>query len=128
MFQRYKLFIIITFILGLVFFGMLFFDKIPILIACPFKAITGFPCPGCGGIRAVQHIFHGEHLKALYTNPLSCILFCFCGILPIWSFYDCYTNKRTLLNFLRKPWPKKIIIIVLLIILANWIWNIIKGL
>ena len=90
MFQRYKLFIIITFILGLVFFGMLFFDKIPILIACPFKAITGFPCPGCGGIRAVQHIFHGEHLKALYTNPLSCILFCFKKSL----YMECMYRKR----------------------------------
>ena len=103
-------------------------EHIPIPIGCPFKIITGIPCPGCGGIRATQCLLNGDFANALYTNPLSCLFCLFCAILPLWSFYDCYKNKQTLKNFLTTTWSNKTIIIVGVILLANWIWNIIKNL
>ena len=27
---------------------------------CPFLATTGFYCPGCGALRAVHDLLHGE--------------------------------------------------------------------
>lgn len=127
-FQRYKLFVGITAILGLVFLAFIFMDHIPIPIGCPFKIITGIPCPGCGGIRATKCLLNGEIQNALYINPLSCIFCLFCAVLPLWSFYDCYNGKHTLKTCLTTPWSNKAIVVTVIILLVNWIWNIIKNL
>jgi Protein of unknown function (DUF2752) len=37
---------------------------------CPFLAITGFNCPGCGSLRALYDLFHGEFLEAVGHNAL----------------------------------------------------------
>ena len=127
-FKRYKQFFFVTILLGLVFSVFLLMEYIPIPMGCPFKAITGIPCPGCGGIRAVQFLLKGEILHALYTNPLSCIFCLFCAVLPLWSFYDCYNGKHTLKTCLTTPWSNKAIVVTVIILLVNWIWNIIKNL
>jgi hypothetical protein len=103
-------------------------EYIPIPIGCPFKTITGIPCPGCGGIRATKCLLSGEILNALYINPLSCIFCLFCAVLPLWSFYDCHKGKHTLKEFLTTKWSDSILILIGIIILSNWIWNIIKHL
>ena len=127
-FQRYKLFLTVIIGLGLVFFIFLCMEHIPIPFGCPFKTITCIPCPGCGGIRAAQHLLRGEILTALYTNPLSCVFCLFCAVLPFWSFYDCYKGRHTLKIFLTSKWSNKVVVIVGIILLVNWIWNIIKDL
>jgi hypothetical protein len=35
---------------------------------CPFLLITGQPCPGCGGLRAVNLLTHGDVVGALASN------------------------------------------------------------
>ena len=127
-FKRYSQFFFVTILLGLVLLVFLIMEYIPIPIGCPFKTITGIPCPGCGGIRAAQCLLRGEILHALYTNPLSCIFCLFCTILPFWSFYDCHKGRLTLKNFLTTQWSNKVLIIVEVILVANWVWNIIKEL
>ena len=42
---------------------------------CPLKALTGLDCPGCGGLRAVHSIVHGDIAGALNHNLLAVILF-----------------------------------------------------
>ena len=37
---------------------------------CPFLAITGLDCPGCGGLRAVHSLAHGDVVAALDHNLL----------------------------------------------------------
>lgn len=37
---------------------------------CPFHAITGLYCPGCGSTRALHALAHGELGAALGFNPL----------------------------------------------------------
>jgi hypothetical protein len=51
---------------------------------CPFKAITGWDCPLCGGLRAVNDLGHGRVLDAAHSNlffvasvPLLAILWTF---------------------------------------------------
>lgn len=41
---------------------------------CPFRALTGFTCPGCGTTRALHHLFHGDFLAAFQLNPFTMIL------------------------------------------------------
>jgi hypothetical protein len=37
---------------------------------CPFHALTGWYCPGCGSLRAIHQLLHGDILAALQFNPL----------------------------------------------------------
>lgn len=43
---------------------------------CPWLALTGTYCPGCGGLRAVNDLTHGDVLAAASSNLL------FVGSLP----------------------------------------------
>lgn len=38
--------------------------------ACPFRALTGFTCPGCGSTRGLHRLLHGDLLAAFELNPL----------------------------------------------------------
>ena len=39
-------------------------------LACPFRKITGFTCPGCGSTRALHRLIHGDVIAAFQFNPL----------------------------------------------------------
>lgn len=39
-------------------------------LACPFRKITGFTCPGCGSTRAMHRLIHGDVIAAFQFNPL----------------------------------------------------------
>jgi hypothetical protein len=36
--------------------------------ACPFKALTGLDCPGCGGLRMTHDVLHGDLAAAAADN------------------------------------------------------------
>ena len=42
--------------------------------SCPFLELTGRPCPGCGGLRAVSALTHGDVVGALNSNALAVAL------------------------------------------------------
>ena len=44
-----------------------------ILPPCPFLALTGWLCPGCGSTRALHALLHGDLVRALAMNPLLVI-------------------------------------------------------
>lgn len=37
---------------------------------CPFRALTGFTCPGCGSTRGMHALVHGDVVAAFKFNPL----------------------------------------------------------
>ncbi|BFV59862.1 hypothetical protein KCMC57_up49660 [Kitasatospora sp. CMC57] len=41
---------------------------------CPVLAATGWWCPGCGGLRAVHALTHGELTAAVHDNLLVVVL------------------------------------------------------
>ncbi|MEJ5868662.1 DUF2752 domain-containing protein [Pseudokineococcus sp. 5B2Z-1] len=41
---------------------------------CPVLLVTGLPCPGCGGLRAVSDLLAGQPLTALGSNALAVVL------------------------------------------------------
>jgi len=47
-----------------------FFDplKYSFFPKCPFKAMTGYDCPGCGFQRAVHALLHGNFMQAIRYN------------------------------------------------------------
>lgn len=42
--------------------------------ACPFLALTGVPCPLCGGLRATYSAVTGDLASAWASNPLATVL------------------------------------------------------
>jgi len=50
---------------------------------CLLHQLTGLNCPGCGGLRALHHLTHGEFISAFHCNPLLMLLlpvFLFAGV------------------------------------------------
>ncbi|ACZ85893.1 DUF2752 domain-containing protein [Streptosporangium roseum] len=41
---------------------------------CPFLMLTGLYCPGCGGLRAVHALAHGDPVTALGLNLLVVVM------------------------------------------------------
>jgi hypothetical protein len=46
---------------------------------CFFHQVTGWQCPGCGGLRAMHQLLHGHFLTALHFNALAV------GSLPVFG-------------------------------------------
>ncbi len=111
--------------MGMALLVVLFFDHIPFPL-CPFKLLTGLPCPGCGGLRAANALLRGEILSALYINPLSCLLALFCAILPILYLHDKFRRTSFVNRILFRPYSKIATLIIVVLILCNWAWNIVK--
>ena len=42
-------------------------------VACPFRAVTGLPCPTCGLTRAAHSLMRGDLDSALAVNPFDTI-------------------------------------------------------
>ena len=51
-------------------------------VLCPWRLITGIPCPGCGGIRAMGAISTGQFEQAWLLNPIA---FLVCGVVLVWA-------------------------------------------
>ncbi|CAG0939879.1 hypothetical protein BROC_00824 [Candidatus Brocadiaceae bacterium] len=41
-----------------------------VYLPCWFYEVTGWYCPGCGGLRGTHDILHGDFLQALKSNLL----------------------------------------------------------
>ena len=52
-------------------------------VLCPWRLLTGYPCPGCGGIRAMGAISTGQFEQAWLLNPVAFLVF---GVVLVWAF------------------------------------------
>ncbi len=41
---------------------------------CPLRYLTGWYCPGCGSLRAIHQLLHGNLRAAWGLNPLTVVL------------------------------------------------------
>jgi len=46
---------------------------------CPFRALTGYLCPGCGTLRALHELLNGHLAAAFRLNPLMMLLMPYVG-------------------------------------------------
>jgi len=100
--------------------------------ACLFKNISGIPCPSCGSTRSLEHLLTGKIKEAIFINPLGLFLALIMVLIPLWIFMDIIMNKDHFYKFYLKKEAfirqGKVAILLLLLVMANWIWNIYKGL
>jgi hypothetical protein len=109
---------------------------------CLFKFTTGYPCPFCGGIRAVVSMITLHPLEALKWNPLATSLFLILMLSPAITFlYIIFSrafipssssisnpghSERSLISSLLSNSYIKIGLVVMICILVvlNWLWLI----
>ena len=101
-------------------------------IVCPIKMSTGIPCPSCGSTRSVLLLIEGDLLSALHSNPFGLLIFTVLLIGPFCILYDYFLKKDTLWICYNKVERilknKKIALPLILLVIINWIRNIIKEL
>lgn len=94
----------------------------PYLPKCPFRSLTGLPCPTCGTTHAVLAALHGRPLQALAANPLAALAgatFIVGGLLaPLWAGANLPIPETP------RPWPLWFRVALVAVILANWAYLI----
>lgn len=45
---------------------------------CPFKMLTGFPCPGCGITKSLVYFYEGDLSRSLYHHLFGPFFVLFC--------------------------------------------------
>ncbi len=98
---------------------------------CIIKNTTGIPCPACGTTRSASLIIGGQLKTAILTNPLGYLALLLLLIAPPLVIADLIQKKQRFFNLYQKT--EKIVrkpgiaIILIVLIILNWIWNIFKG-
>ncbi len=97
----------------------------PFVPACPFRAITGIPCPTCGTTHAAVALLHGRLGQALALNPLAtlaAVAFLAGGLIaPLWA------TARLPVPELPTPLPRWARIGIVAALLAGWGYVIVKS-
>lgn len=105
-------------------------SELKTLNVCLIKYFTSMPCPSCGVTRSIISIINGEFKKAFELNPIGYIISVILIILPPWIIFDIINKRITFFIFYLKTVKYinniKIAIPLFLLIIMNWIWNIIK--
>lgn len=95
------------------------------LMGCPFKGLTGYPCPTCGTTRSAMALARFDVLGALVRYPLPTvgwILFVGGGLLS-----SAWVLGGRDLPRLPRQIPGWLIAGGLAVLLANWAWSIATG-
>ena len=61
---------------------------------CPFKLLTGFPCPGCGITKSLIFFYEGDFLKSIYYHLFGPFTFLFCIIAIVVLTAELVTKKE----------------------------------
>src|SRR5690606_21888575 len=101
------------------------------LNVCFIKHLTNIPCPSCGSTRSIISLTKGNFVEAFDLNPIGYIVALIMLAAPIWIILDLISKNQSLFKFYQKienhlKNPKYAIPLILLVII-NWIWNIVKG-
>jgi hypothetical protein len=63
---------------------------------CPFKMLTGFPCPGCGITKSMVFFYDGDIYKSFYFHLFGPFVVLLCVFLLIKFTIEFFKNKEIL--------------------------------
>jgi Protein of unknown function (DUF2752) len=89
---------------------------------CPFLALTGLYCPGCGALRVVHALGHGDLMTALASNPFAVVALGYITVTWLLWLVRSVTGRRS--RWLAPPW---VLYGVLAAILAFWVLRNVPG-
>ncbi|MDR1503300.1 MAG: DUF2752 domain-containing protein [Prevotella sp.] len=85
---------------------------------CPFHAVTGLDCPGCGSQRAAHHLLHLQIKEAFNSNPLLILAIPY---ILICIYLEYFGGKERYPRIRQSLYRRKAIYAVLLVIILFWI-------
>lgn len=84
---------------------------------CPFHALTGLHCPGCGTLRGLHQLLHGNLAAAFAFNPLMVLSLPFVGYGLISRVLFGFTGHTLPKFFIQPIWIK----LLFFVVMAFWI-------
>lgn len=81
---------------------------------CVLHSLTGWWCPGCGSLRAMHQLLHGEIAKAFALNPLLLIALPLVGFAIINSAVRKWTGRELVRFTLPASWIWAILAVIIL--------------
>jgi hypothetical protein len=89
-------------------------DQNSIFPGCPFRLLTGWNCPACGGLRLIHDALHGDLAAAIRDN-----VFLLAGLPTLWAWVLlCHRRQRAAL-------PKAAVATVVSLTL---VWTVLRNL
>jgi hypothetical protein len=86
---------------------------------CPVRYLTGWYCPGCGSLRAIHQLLHGNLRAAWALNPLTVVLLPFLTY-GLASFALCKLREQELPQpYLRASWIRALCVVIILFGIAR---------
>lgn len=61
---------------------------------CPFKLLTGLPCPGCGITKSLVYLYQGDLVRSLYYHIFGLPTFIFCVAMLVLLPIEIVTGKE----------------------------------
>ncbi|HYN74939.1 MAG TPA: DUF2752 domain-containing protein [Candidatus Limnocylindria bacterium] len=89
---------------------------------CPFRAVTGLDCPGCGTLRAVHELATGHPLAALDQNALAVLVLP--ALLLAWASWLRRSWRGSARPAPHAPWVP---VTVLVVVLVWWVVRNLPG-
>jgi len=90
---------------------------------CPFKALTGWDCPLCGGLRAVNDLGHGQLAEAAHSNLLFVASIpVLVGLWALWVRHG-WTGERPRLRASRQLLVTLTVLVVTFTVFRNTPWG-----
>lgn len=130
--DKLYIFLLIANALGytwLIFSNVAFFKEKH--LGCLFKKITTYPCPSCGTTRSVQLFFKMEFFSSFVLNPFGIFVSIIMLVVPIWISIDYIKKSSSFFKFYKTSErfisKKPIAILLFLLVILNWYWNIKKN-
>ena len=98
-----------------------FFEMTGLLsMECPFRSLTGLPCPGCGYTRSIESLMAGEFFTSFLHNPGWIVLIFFMGTMIFLGVRSLIHGRQFVLN---QRW----LIMFIVLLASNWVGKFILG-
>ena len=103
-------------------------ELLALLPRCGVKAMTGVPCPTCGGTRAAMALALGQPVRALWLNPLAALGLLGAGVYAAYAWSVVFGwMKPVRTGWLTPPMPAALRWGAGLLLVANWLYLIAAG-
>ena len=94
---------------------------------CAFHLATGLPCPSCGMTTAFAHMARLNIVAALDAQPFGTALSILVVAAGVAALY-CAVFNRSLLGIASRIFTKRTAVIIILVFLLTWAFQVIKTL
>lgn len=91
---------------------------------CPFYALTGLKCPGCGSQRAIHYLFNGNVVSAFIIHPLLVLSIPY---LLLAAYFEYMGGKKKYPAMRKRLFGVEACIAILTIVLVYWVLRNIFG-